>query len=75
MNLVRPDGSTESIAQGKMIGAIGPNLLVRQWEACDGSPGSLHLVAPDGTNLATLIAPATNESWGVIDALMLGDLP
>jgi hypothetical protein len=75
VNLVRPDGSTESIAQGSMIGTIGPSLLVRQWEACDGSPGSLRLVTPDGTVLATLLAPPTIDAWGVIDALMLGDLP
>ncbi len=72
---VQADGTTETITSSQMIGAVGSNLVVRRWSACDQSGAGLYLVGPDGSDGRDLIVPSTTETWGVIDALMLRDLP
>jgi hypothetical protein len=78
---VRPDGSTELFdpdpaanSVDQIVGVVGEDLLVRRWLACDGSPGSLHLVAPGGGG-RDLIVPSITDTWGVMDALVLPTLP
>ncbi len=82
INLVHPDGTTEWVdlepataSNDQIVGTIGSDLVVRRWLACDGSPAGLHLAAPDGAGGRDLLIPHRTETWGVIDALMLPDLP
>jgi hypothetical protein len=75
VNLVDADGTTAPITSSQMIGTVGSNLVVRRWDACDQSGAGLHLVGPDGTDVRALLVPPPTDSWGVIDALMLPDLP
>lgn len=71
---VAADGSTTGLTGQLLIGLRQGNLVVRRWDACDMSPGSLHLTDLDGSTLETLVdAPA--DGPGVIDGLMLRDLP
>jgi hypothetical protein len=77
IRLVHPDGATEGFdldpaanSADQIAGVVGRDLLVRRWLTCDGSPGSLHRLSPSGVE-ATLLEPATDEAWGVMDALVL----
>jgi hypothetical protein len=71
--VVASDGSATGIAGNRLIGFRGGNLVVQQWSSCDGTPGSLALLDPNGTFISNLIPPPV-DAPGVMDALMLRDL-
>lgn len=75
IDTVAADGSTTPFLRNALVGPSRGNLVVHQWDDCDQSPGSLHLVAPDGTVLRDVLVPPGPGTPGVIAALMLRDLP
>ena len=75
IHTVAADGSTAPFLRNALVGPSRGNLVVHQWDDCDQSPGSLHLVATDGTVLRDLLVPPGPGTPGVIAALMLRDLP
>jgi hypothetical protein len=73
VEVVDSSGAATGIAQGRLVGIRGSSLVVQQWEACDGTPGSLVLMNKSGTVIGTLIpAPAVDQP-GVIAAVMIRD--
>ncbi|MFH1329187.1 MAG: SH3 domain-containing protein [Actinomycetota bacterium] len=73
--VVASDGTGTYLTRNRLVGTLGSNLVVHRWDDCDGTPGSLHLVGPDGTVLNDLLVPPGSGTPGVLDALMLRDLP
>jgi len=71
---ILPDGTTEAVSFNQLIGLVAPALLVRRWTACDQQDGSLHLIDADGNLLREVLAGPSGGP-GVVDALMMRDLP